>query len=118
MVPEAFSWDEIEPQWKIKIPKKIGGTVGEVIGTVTNPIKDNITAPIGEAFNEAIFNQVVEITDRLAKDNHGQDFDDCVPIVAAAAAAYGASVGGPLGAAIGAGAGVPAARITCRKIFP
>ncbi len=66
---------------------------------------------------EAIEKEAEKLANNYNSDHPDGDFDDCVTIVAAGAAAEGAIVGGPLGAAIGAGAGIPAARIACRRIF-
>lgn len=127
-VLEGVYLGELEPQWKIKIPKKIGGTVGEVIGKVTNPIKDNVTAPIADAFSglsEAAIRDLENVAEGLARSQGNPDQEVCTTAVAAGIASYAAAKGlaaGPAGAALGAflggGGGILLARSACKKVYP
>lgn len=40
------------PERRLRIPSRIGGSIGEAIGAVTNPIRDRVTRPIGELMSE------------------------------------------------------------------
>lgn len=108
---------------KVPDPSDVINGIGDVGGQMSDLAKSgflgatNALSSLAGEFKDGLEQEALKLAVQY-KQNGGDDFNDCVPMVTAGMAFLGAKLGGALGAAVGAGGGLYAARIACRRVFP